>query len=71
MIPCRYDAHDMGIFRSALSCCVVPGLPNVAEYAAPRDAMQTPREDLKLSASVTVLSAWAARPMSLTPDKTI
>ncbi|NXL95959.1 KLH10 protein, partial [Alectura lathami] len=32
-----YDAHDMGIYRSALSCCVVTGLPNVAEYAANRD----------------------------------
>ncbi|XP_048101350.1 kelch-like protein 10 isoform X2 [Alosa alosa] len=51
-----YDAHDMGIFRSALSCCVVPGLPNVAEYAAPRDAMQTPREELKLSTSNSILS---------------
>ncbi|XP_062845016.1 kelch-like protein 10 [Trichomycterus rosablanca] len=32
-----YDAHDMAIFRSALSCCVVSGLPNMVEYAAPRD----------------------------------
>lgn len=71
MIPCRYDAHDMGIFRSALSCCVVPGLPNVAEYAAPRDAMQTPRENLKLSTSNSVLSAWTAGSLSLTPNSTI
>ncbi|NXG38730.1 KLH10 protein, partial [Dromaius novaehollandiae] len=32
-----YDAHDMSIYRSALSCCVVPGLSNVGEYAARRD----------------------------------
>uniref|UniRef100_A0A4W4HLF9 BTB domain-containing protein n=2 Tax=Electrophorus electricus TaxID=8005 RepID=A0A4W4HLF9_ELEEL len=32
-----YEAHDMSIFRSALSCCSVPALPNVLQYAAPRD----------------------------------
>ncbi|XP_065605166.1 kelch-like protein 10 [Cyrtonyx montezumae] len=32
-----FDVQDMNIYRSALSCCVVPGLPNVAEYAAARD----------------------------------
>ncbi|KAG8009297.1 Kelch-like protein 10 [Nibea albiflora] len=32
-------ACDMGIFRSALSCCVVSGLPNVAEYIFPRHAL--------------------------------
>ncbi|NXC41415.1 KLH10 protein, partial [Penelope pileata] len=32
-----YDAHDMNVYRSALSCCVVPGLSNVGEYAASRD----------------------------------
>uniref|UniRef100_A0A674CLL1 Kelch like family member 10 n=1 Tax=Salmo trutta TaxID=8032 RepID=A0A674CLL1_SALTR len=51
-----YDAHNMGIFRSALSCCVVHGLPNVAQYAAPRDSLQSPREELKLSASNSILS---------------
>lgn len=51
-----YDAHNMGIFRSALSCCVVHGLPNVAQYAAPRDSLQAPREELKLSASNSILS---------------
>ncbi|KAJ8402599.1 hypothetical protein AAFF_G00366820 [Aldrovandia affinis] len=30
--------QDMDIFRSALSCCVVPDLPNVTEYAAPRES---------------------------------
>ncbi|NXD85162.1 KLH10 protein, partial [Halcyon senegalensis] len=29
-----HDVHDMGIHRSALSCCVVPALPNIREYAA-------------------------------------
>lgn len=33
------EACDMEIFRSALSCCVVFGLPNMAEYVAPRDAL--------------------------------
>ncbi|XP_009992503.1 PREDICTED: kelch-like protein 10 [Chaetura pelagica] len=27
-----YDAEDMSISRSALSCCVVPDLPNVRDY---------------------------------------
>jgi len=29
-----HDVQDMGINRSALSCCVVPGLPNIREYVA-------------------------------------
>ncbi|XP_062331006.1 kelch-like protein 10 [Osmerus eperlanus] len=33
-----YDAQDMATLRSALSCCVVPGLPNVADYIVPRDS---------------------------------
>ncbi|OXB63688.1 hypothetical protein ASZ78_009003 [Callipepla squamata] len=32
-----FDVQDMSIYRSALSCCVVPGLPNVTDYAARRD----------------------------------
>ncbi|XP_073325883.1 kelch-like protein 10 [Pagrus major] len=32
------EACDMEIFRSALSCCVVRGLPNMAEYTLSRDA---------------------------------
>lgn len=32
-------ARDMEIFRSAVSCCVVFGLPNLSEYTAPRDAL--------------------------------
>ncbi|KAM3862838.1 kelch-like protein 10 [Diretmus argenteus] len=46
----RYDkktdewnkAPDMEIHRSGLSCCVVSGLPNMAEYAAPRHAPMLP-----------------------------
>ncbi|MBN3299038.1 KLH10 protein, partial [Amia calva] len=34
-----YDVCDMSFNRSALSCCVLPGLPNVADYAVPRDAL--------------------------------
>ncbi|XP_056269504.1 kelch-like protein 10 [Pseudoliparis swirei] len=33
------EACDMDIFHSALSCCVVSGLPNMAEYTIPRDAL--------------------------------
>lgn len=32
-----FEACDMGIVRSALSCCLVSGLPNMAEYTVPRD----------------------------------
>ncbi|KTF89115.1 hypothetical protein cypCar_00040494 [Cyprinus carpio] len=35
-----FDANEMAIFRSALSCCVISGLPNMAQYAAQRDAVQ-------------------------------
>lgn len=38
---------DMGLFRSALSCCVVSGLPNLAEYTVPRNVqalLQMPEE---------------------------
>lgn len=34
-----YEACDMEIFRSALSCCVVSGIPDVAKYAVPRDSL--------------------------------
>ncbi|XP_030597413.1 kelch-like protein 10 [Archocentrus centrarchus] len=40
-------ACDMGIFRHALSCCVVSGLPTLAEYTVPRDVLalsQMPEE---------------------------
>ncbi|KAM3859011.1 kelch-like protein 10 [Diretmus argenteus] len=33
------EAADMEISRSSVSCCVVFGLPNMAEYAAPRNAL--------------------------------
>ncbi|NXJ96901.1 KLH10 protein, partial [Corythaixoides concolor] len=32
-----HDVRDMDVHRSALSCCAVPGLPNVRQYAASRD----------------------------------
>lgn len=31
-IPSRYEATDMNIYRSALSACVLSGLPNLREY---------------------------------------
>ncbi|XP_072556595.1 kelch-like protein 10 [Paramormyrops kingsleyae] len=36
-----YRAHDMGIPRSGLSCCVVPALPSIVEYAAPRESLMS------------------------------
>lgn len=39
------DVHDMEISRSALSCCVVSGLPNMAEYTAPRYSLQISDEE--------------------------
>ncbi|XP_072226174.1 kelch-like protein 10 [Leuresthes tenuis] len=33
------EVCDMEIFRSALSCCVLSGLPNMTEYAVRRDAL--------------------------------
>lgn len=27
-----YEATDMNIYRSALSACVIPGLPNIYDY---------------------------------------
>ncbi|XP_047204278.1 kelch-like protein 10 [Girardinichthys multiradiatus] len=29
----------IGIFRSALSCCVISGIPNMADYVVPRDTL--------------------------------
>ncbi|XP_067447850.1 kelch-like protein 10 [Thunnus thynnus] len=37
--------RDMEISRSALSCCVVHGFPDMAEYAAPRYQMQFSDEE--------------------------
>ncbi|XP_042362964.1 kelch-like protein 10 [Plectropomus leopardus] len=34
------EACDMDIYRSALSCCVVSGLPNTVDYVIPRNALQ-------------------------------
>ncbi|XP_040908268.1 kelch-like protein 10 [Toxotes jaculatrix] len=39
------DVHDMEISRSALSCCVVYGLNNIAEYAAARYSLQLSNEE--------------------------
>ncbi|KAI4882850.1 hypothetical protein NFI96_022073, partial [Prochilodus magdalenae] len=51
-----YNANDMEIFRSALSCCVVPGLPNVTEYTAPRDDSQSLHQEVQSSSSSCVMS---------------
>ncbi|XP_076827088.1 uncharacterized protein LOC143473820 isoform X4 [Brachyhypopomus gauderio] len=39
------EVHHMGVSRSALSCCVVPGLPNVVQYTAPRDLPEDDHRD--------------------------
>ncbi|KAM9359147.1 kelch-like protein 10 [Symphorus nematophorus] len=39
------DVHHMEISRSALSCCVVYHLPNIAEYAAPHNSPQFSNEE--------------------------
>ncbi|XP_036417284.1 kelch-like protein 10 [Colossoma macropomum] len=51
-----YHAHDMAISRSALSCCVVPRLPNTTEYTAPRDGNQTPRQEIQMSSPNNIQS---------------
>ncbi|KAK7888840.1 hypothetical protein WMY93_024400 [Mugilogobius chulae] len=33
------DVCDMDVFRSALNCCVIYGLTNMADYTIPRDAL--------------------------------
>lgn len=38
-------ACDMEISRSVLSCCVVYGLNNMAEYTVPRNSLQLPFEE--------------------------
>ncbi|XP_040214883.1 kelch-like protein 10 [Rana temporaria] len=44
-----YGIHDMNINRSALDCCILPGLPNVREYAASRDTFY--REEVRRALS--------------------
>uniref|UniRef100_A0A8C4EEX8 BTB domain-containing protein n=1 Tax=Dicentrarchus labrax TaxID=13489 RepID=A0A8C4EEX8_DICLA len=39
------DVRDMEISRSALSCCVVFGLPNMADYTAPNHILQFSSEE--------------------------
>uniref|UniRef100_A0A8C6ND05 Uncharacterized protein n=1 Tax=Melopsittacus undulatus TaxID=13146 RepID=A0A8C6ND05_MELUD len=34
-----YDIQDMSIYRSALSCCVVPGLSNIRDYVVKRERL--------------------------------
>ncbi|KAM6135475.1 kelch-like protein 10 [Pterocles gutturalis] len=55
------DAEDMGIDRSALSCCVVPGLPNVRDYAASRDcSVDNPATAVSFTSSTSSLPVQAA-----------
>lgn len=50
-----YEACDMEIFRSALSCCVVSGLSNLTEYTLPRDILplaNVPEEEMESAESM-------------------
>ncbi|KAM9324434.1 kelch-like protein 10 [Gastrophryne carolinensis] len=48
-----YEAQEMHVDRSALSCCVVPGLANIREYSA---KLETPnREEPRTSVSTSAL----------------
>ncbi|XP_073434349.1 kelch-like protein 10 [Dendrobates tinctorius] len=47
-----FDVHRMNICRDALSCCVVPGLINVRDYAACRNIDS--RDEVKASSSTTL-----------------
>ncbi|XP_073532630.1 kelch-like protein 10 [Phyllobates terribilis] len=49
-----YDVRGMNIYRSALSCCVVPGLINIRDYAACRDINS--RDEVKASSCTGSLS---------------
>ncbi|XP_077307111.1 kelch-like protein 10 [Lithobates pipiens] len=46
-----YGVHNMNIHRSALDCCILPGLPNVRDYAASRDTFYREGERRALSDS--------------------
>ncbi|XP_072524061.1 kelch-like protein 10 [Salminus brasiliensis] len=41
-----FDIQDMHVYRSALSCCVVSGLPNVTEYTFHQPALQLQNKNL-------------------------
>uniref|UniRef100_A0A668SMY7 BTB domain-containing protein n=1 Tax=Oreochromis aureus TaxID=47969 RepID=A0A668SMY7_OREAU len=50
-----YEACDMEIFLSALSCCVVSGLSNLTEYTLPRDILplaNVPEEEMESAESM-------------------
>ncbi|XP_076870511.1 kelch-like protein 10 [Brachyhypopomus gauderio] len=51
------EVHDMGVSRKALNCCLVPGLPNVVEYTAPRDLPEDVPQSPISSTSNTTSSA--------------
>ncbi|XP_053944381.1 kelch-like protein 10 isoform X2 [Cuculus canorus] len=55
-----YYVQDMSICRSALSCCVVPGLPNVRDYAAKRDGhMDDFSNEVRFNSSTSSLPTYA------------
>ncbi|XP_010159093.1 PREDICTED: kelch-like protein 10 [Eurypyga helias] len=51
-----YDVENMSVYRSAVSCCVVPGLSNIRDYIASRDQCEDnfPRE-VRFTSSTTSL----------------
>ncbi|XP_009988434.1 PREDICTED: kelch-like protein 10 [Tauraco erythrolophus] len=50
-----HDVQNMNIHRSALSCCVVPGLSNVREYAGRRDYYMANVREVRFTASTSSL----------------
>ncbi|KAG8573395.1 hypothetical protein GDO81_012389 [Engystomops pustulosus] len=51
-----YDVNDMNVYRSALSCCVISGLRNIRDYAAPRDICSRHEATSSSSASSLTVS---------------
>ena len=52
----RYDATDMSLYRSALSACVVRGLPNVQDFIYKPPV----KEERSTSTTITAAAAAAA-----------
>ncbi|XP_075125955.1 kelch-like protein 10 [Leptodactylus fuscus] len=47
------EVHYMNVYRSALSCCVIRGLPNIQDYVTSRDSDS--RDEIEISFSTSSL----------------
>ena len=53
------EACDMGIFRSAVSCCVVSTLPNLADYIVPHNVLPLfQAEEVLMESEESALQSW-------------